>query len=109
MAEKQLDTLVKRNLISPQMVPVFSRKHAGKFFSLPNEIFSLDLGHGAITVYAYLLYCEDRSSHQCHPSYNTISATVGLAVNTVMKHIAKLEDRQFITVERTSYFDRQGM
>ena len=61
MAEKQLDTLVKRNLISPQMVPVFSRKHAGKFFSLPNEIFSLDLGHGAITVYAYLLYCEDRS------------------------------------------------
>ena len=47
MAEKQLDTLVKRNLISPQMVPVFSRKHTGKFFSLPNEIFSLDLGHGA--------------------------------------------------------------
>ncbi|MBC5770108.1 helix-turn-helix domain-containing protein [Dysosmobacter sp. BX15] len=91
------------------MVPVFSRKHTGKFFSLPNEIFSLDLGHGAITVYAYLLYCEDRSSHQCHPSYNTISATVGLAVNTVMKHIAKLEDRQFITVEHTSYFDRQGM
>ena len=102
MAQKQLDTLVKRNLISPQMVPVFSRKHTGKFFSLPNEIFSLDLGHGAITVYAYLLYCEDRSSHQCHPSYNTISATVGLAVNTVMKHIAKLEDRQFITVEHTS-------
>ena len=31
MAEKQLDTLVKRNLISPQMVPVFSRKHTGKF------------------------------------------------------------------------------
>lgn len=109
MAQKQLDTLVKRNLISPQMVPVFTHKRAGKFFSLPNEIFSLDLGHGAITVYAYLLYCEDRSSHQCHPSYNTISATVGLAVNTVMKHIAKLEDRQFITVERTSYFDRQGM
>mgnify|MGYP000766064660 FL=1 len=43
MAQKQLDTLVKRNLISPQMVPVFSRKHTGKFFSLPNEIFSLDL------------------------------------------------------------------
>ena len=40
MAEKQLDTLVKRNLISPQMVPVFSRKHTGKFFSLPKEIFS---------------------------------------------------------------------
>ena len=109
MAQKQIDALVKRDLISPQMVPVFTHKRTGKFFSLPNEIFSLDLGHGAITVYAYLLYCEDRSSHQCHPSYKTISTTVGLAVNTVMKHIAKLVDRQFITVEHTSYFDRQGM
>ena len=109
MAQKQIDALIKRDLISPQMVPVFSLKHTGKFFSLPNEIFSLDLGHGAITVYAYLLYCEDRCSHQCHPSYNTISTAVGLAVNTVMKHITKLVDRQFITVEHTSYFDRQGM
>ena len=109
MAHKQIDALIKRDLISPQMVPAFTPKHTGKFFSLPNEIFSLDLGHGAITVYAYLLYCEDRSSHQCHPSYNTISTAVGLAVNTVMKHITKLVDRQFITVEHTSYFDRQGM
>ena len=109
MAQKQIDALVKRDLISPPMVPAFTPKHTGKFISLPNEIFSLDLGHGAITVYAYLLYCEDRSSHQCHPSYKTISATVGLSVNTVMKHIAKLVDRQFITVEHTSYFDRQGM
>ena len=109
MAKAHMDTLVKRNLVSPQMVPVFTRKHTGKFFSLPNEIFCLNLGHGAIAVYAYLLYCEDRSSHQCHPSYNTISTAVGLAVNTVMKHIAKLVDRQFITVEHTSYFDRQGM
>ena len=82
---------------------------SGNFFSLPNELFFLNIGHGVITVYAYLLYCEDRRTHQCHPSYNTISATVGLAVNTVMKHIAKLEDRQFITVEHTSYFDRRGM
>lgn len=95
MAQKHLDALVKRDLISPQMVPVFSRKHTGKFFSLPNEIFFLDLGHGAITVYAYLLYREDRSSHQCHPSYNTASTAVGLAVNTVMKHIIKLVNRQF--------------
>ena len=109
MAQKQIDALIKRDLISPQMVPMLAHKHTGKFFSLPNEIFFLDLGHGAITVYAYLLYCEDRSSHQCHPSYKTISATVGLSVNTVMKHIAKLVDRQFITVEHTSYFDRQGM
>ena len=109
MAEKQLDTLVKRNLISPQMVPVFSRKHAGKFFSLPNEIFSLDLGHGAITVYAYLLYCENRRTHQCHPSCRTIAAAVHLSAATVMKHISKLVDKQLITVERTSYIDNKGL
>ena len=34
---------------------------------------------------------------------------MGLSVNTVMKHIAKLVDRQFITVEHTIYFVRQGM
>lgn len=109
MAQKQMDALVKRNLISSQMVPVLAHKRTEKFFSLPNEIFYLDLGHGAIAVYAYLLYCENRSSHQYHPSYNTISTAVGLAVNTVMKHIAKLLGRQFITVERTSYIDRRGM
>ena len=108
MAAKQIAELNRRGLLDQHMVPVF-KNTSKNFFSLPNELFFLNIGHGAITVYAYLLYCEDRSSHQCHPSYNTISATVGLAVNTVMKHIAKLEDRQFITVERTSYFDRQGM
>ena len=56
-----------------------------------------------------LLCCENRRSHQCHPSYNTISSTVGLAVNTVMKHINKLAERQFITVEHTTYMDANGM
>ena len=108
MAEKQLDTLVKRNLISPQMVPVFSRKHTGKFFSLPNEIFSLDLGHGAITVYAYLLYCEDRRTHQCHPSYRTIGKAVQLSENTVRKYVQELEERGLIRTERTSIITRDG-
>ena len=34
---------------------------------------------------------------------------VHLTVSTVMKHIAKLADRQFITVENTCYIDRHGM
>ena len=81
----------------------------GNFFSLPNELFFLNIGHGVITVYAYLLYCEDRRTHQCHPSYRTISDVVHLTVSTVMKHITKLADRQFITVESTSYIDKRGM
>ena len=108
MAMEQLDQLNHRGLINENGVPMF--KNASKyFFSLPNELFFLNTGHGAITVYAYLLYCEDRRTHQCHPSYRTISEAVHLTVATVMKHIAKLEDRKFITVENTTYIDRQGM
>ena len=108
MAASQLSELHHRGLLDQQMAPVFqsSGKH---FFSLPNELFFLDLGHGAITVYAYLLYREDRRTHQCHPSYRTIAAAVHLTVATVMKHVAKLEDRQLISVEHTSYLDNHGM
>ena len=108
MAMEQLDQLNHRGLINENGVPMF--KNASKyFFSLPNELFFLNTGHGAITVYAYLLYCEDRRTHQCHPSYRTISEAVHLTVATVMKHIAKLVDRQLIAVEHTSYLDRHGM
>lgn len=108
MAASQLSELHHRGLLDQQMAPAFlsSGKH---FFSLPNELFFLDLGHRAITVYAYLLYCEDRRTHQCHPSYRTIASAVHLTVATVMKHIAKLEDRQLIAVENTSYLDSHGM
>lgn len=108
MATEQLVELKQRELLDQHLVPVC--KSTGKnFFSLPNELFFLSLGHGAITVYAYLLYCEDRRTHQCHPSYRTIAAAVHLTVATVMKHIAKLVDRQLIAVEHTSYLDRHGM
>lgn len=108
MAAEQLLELNHRGLINESGVPMF--KNASKnFFSLPNELFFLDIGHGAITVYAYLLYCEDRRTHQCHPSYRTIAAAVHLTAATVMKHITKLVDRQLITVERTSYIDNKGM
>ena len=108
MAASQLSELHHRGLLYQHMAPAFqsSGKH---FFSLPNELFFLDPGHGAITVYAYLLYCEDRRTHQCHPSYRTIAAAVHLTVATVIKHIAKLEERQLIAVENTSYLDSHGM
>ena len=66
MAMEQLDQLNHRGLINENGVPMF--ENAGKnFFSLPNELFFLNTGHGAITVYAYLLYCEDRRT-QSMPS-----------------------------------------
>ena len=111
MAEANLRELLRRGLVTQDLTPTLPRGggRAGRFFTLPYEIFCLDLGHGAIAVYAYLLCCENRRTHQCHPSYATISAATGLVVNTVAKHIGKLADRRFITVERTSYVDDKGM
>ena len=109
MAEDSVGVLTERGLLSADLVPILPNVNSGKFFTMPDEVFHLGLGHGAVTVYAYLLCCEDRRTHQCHPSYNTISSTVGLAVNTVMKHINKLAERRFIAVERTSYMDSNGM
>ena len=111
MAAASLGELLRRGLVTQDLTPPPPRGggRAGRFFTLPYEIFCLDLGHGAIAVYAYLLCCENRRTHQCHPSYSTISDATGLAVNTVMKHVTKLTDKQLITVERTSYIDNRGM
>ena len=76
------------------------QEYRQEFFALPNELFELfflNLSHGAITVYAYLLCCERQRTHQCQPSYQTIVAAVYLIVPTAMRHITKPEDNQLIT------------
>lgn len=109
MVRDCVECLSRDGLLTADLIPILPDMDAGNFFTLPDEMFHLGLGHGAITVYAYLLCCEDRRTHQCHPSYNTIATAAGLAVNTVMKHINKLAERQLVTVERTSYLDNKGM
>ena len=79
------------------------------YFTMPNEVFQLGLSAGELAVYSYLRRCEGRRTHQCWPSYRTISGAVHLTVATVMKHITKLADRQFITIQNTSYIDGRGM
>ena len=54
MAAEQISELNHRGLLDQHMVPVF-KNTSKSFFSLPNELFFLNIGHGAITVYAYLL------------------------------------------------------
>ena len=78
------------------------------YFPLPNEIFCLDLSAGEIAVYAYLMFCEDRKTFQCHPSYKTIGSAVGLSKNTVKKHIDGLVAKQLITTEPTTVITRKG-
>ena len=45
------------------------------YFPVPNEVFLLGLSPGELAVYSYLLFCEDRSTYQCWPSFKTIGET----------------------------------
>ena len=78
------------------------------YFPLPNEIFCLDLSAGEIAVYAYLMYCEDRKTFQCHPSYATIGEAVGMSNNTVKKYVDSLERKGFIFTEPTMVRTKDG-
>ena len=63
---------------------------------MPNEIFTLKLSAGEIAVYAYLLFCEDRETHLCYPSFRKIGERTGMSPNTVRKYITQLEDKYLI-------------
>ena len=77
-------------------------------FSLPKEIFYLDLPVGAIAVYGFLLMCENRDTYQCYPSYQTIGVGVGMSKSTVRKYVECLIDRQLIYTEPTSVWGSNG-
>ena len=81
---------------------------ADKFFPVPNAVFHLGLSSGEIVVYSYLMYCEDRKTFQCYPSYRTIGSAVNMSVNTVRKYIASLERKRLITSEWTMVNTRDG-
>ena len=109
--KKHLSILINRGLVSADL-SLTSSLQCGtnkKFFSLPNEIFLLKLPPSAFMVYAYLLLIEDRKTHTCHPSYNTIAAATGMSKNTALKSISVLLETGLITVEPSSYFDDRGM
>lgn len=79
-----------------------------KFFPLPNEIFSLGLSSGELAVYSYLLFCEDRKTYQCWPSYRSIGKAVHISTNTVRKYVAALEENGLIVTEPTSITTKDG-
>ena len=106
--KKYLDSLITKKLIGEDGTPALKSKDK-KFFTLPNEVFLLQLSPSAFVVYAYLLLIEDRRTHTCHPSYNTIAATTGLSKNTALKSISILLETGLITAEPSSYFDKCGM
>ena len=78
------------------------------YFPVPNEVFLLGLSPGELAVYSYLLFCEDRSTYQCWPSFKTIRKATGMSPNTVRKYVRMLEERGLITTEPTSITTRAG-
>ena len=79
-----------------------------RYFPMPNEIFHLELSSGAILVYAYLMYCEDRNTYTCHPSYSTIGKAIKRSHNSVAKYVRELEDKCLIYTEPTEVTLKDG-
>ena len=109
--KKYIVSLINKGLITGEQVLTANLQCTSckNFFTLPNEIFLLKLPPSAFMVYAYLLLIEDRKTHTCHPSYNTIATDTGLSKNTALKSIGTLLESGLITVEPSSYFDKSGM
>ena len=85
-----------------------TRDSVKDYFPLPKEIFSLGLSAAEIAIYAYLLFCEDRQTFQCWPSYRKIGDAVGLSPNTIRKHIRLLEERGLLVTEPTQVTTKDG-
>lgn len=79
-----------------------------RFYQVPNEIMRLGLSVGEIAVYNYLMYCEDRKSYKCYPSYRKMGEALNLTRKTVMKYVRSLEEKCLITTEHTTVTLKSG-
>lgn len=84
------------------------RSPLGHYFLLPNEVFTLGLAPGELSIYAYLMFCEDRETHKCWPSIGKICQHTGMSANTVAKYIRQLEEKQLINMEPTKVCTKSG-
>lgn len=78
------------------------------YFMVPNEIFSIGLDFREISLYSYLLRCENRKTYQCYPSYKTIGHAIGMSENTVAKYVRQLEEKGLIHTEQTIIRSKDG-
>ena len=65
--------------------PYPKRDPKKNFFMVPNEVFSIGLSCKEISLYTYLLRCENRETYQCYPSYKTIGKSIGMSEKDVYK------------------------
>ena len=78
------------------------------YFMVPNEVFSIGLDFREISLYAYLLRCENRDTYQCYPSYKTIGKAIRMSENTVAKYVRQLEEKGLIYTEPTLMQSKDG-
>ena len=78
------------------------------YYPVPKVICQLGLSPGEIAVYSFLLFCEDRKTYQCYPSYRTIGDAVGMSRNTVCKYVRSLEEKGLVRTERTTVTMKDG-
>ena len=81
---------------------------AKNYYPVPKVICQLGLSPGEIAVYSFLLFCEDRKTYQCYPSYRTIGRAVQLSENTVRKYVAGLEEKGLIRTEPSTITTKDG-
>ena len=86
----------------------WQRNPAVNYYPMPKALCQLGLSPGEIAVYSFLMFCEDRETYQCYPSYRTIGEAVGMSRNTVRKYVQKLEERGLIRTERTTVTLKDG-
>ena len=84
------------------------RDNPGDFFPMPKAALRLGLNYGEIALLCFLMYCEDRETFKCHPSYSTIGSAIGMSNNTVRKYVESLERKGFIYTEPTMVCTRDG-
>lgn len=80
-----------------------------RFCMLPNDIFSIGLRAGEISLYAYLLKCENRKTFQCYPSYKTIGNALNISTNTVRKYVMILEEKGLIETQPTTVITKDSI
>ena len=81
---------------------------ARNYYPLPKVLCRLGLSPGEIAVYSFLMYCENRATYQCYPSYRTIGKAVQLSENTVRKYVTSLEEKGLIRTEPSTITTKDG-
>lgn len=85
-----------------------SAQHTKGGLYAPNALYMMDLNPKEIAIYTYLLYCEERKTYSCYPSYRTIAKALKLSRKTVAKYVHRLEDKKLISIKRTHMNAKDG-